>query len=111
MKHANSAISAASECILKGELCIAMCIDQLSQGRSEMSDCLRSVEETVALCRAFLKLASLNSNSTKRLASICLEVCEACSRQCDKHSEHHEECGECSTACKNCVTEFKKLTA
>lgn len=106
-----SAIEASSACILKGRVCINMCVDMLAEGHKEMADCLRSVEETVALCDAFVVLSSLGSASTKKLASICLESCERCAAQCDKHADHHEECKACSEACKACISEFKKLLA
>ncbi|MGJ4747077.1 four-helix bundle copper-binding protein [Leptospira sp. SA-E8] len=106
-----SAIEAASACILKGRICINMCVDMLAEGHKEMADCLKSVEETVALCDAFVVLSSLGSASTKKLASICLESCERCAAQCDKHADHHEECKSCGEACKACISEFKKLLA
>ncbi|EPG75392.1 hypothetical protein LEP1GSC058_2090 [Leptospira fainei serovar Hurstbridge str. BUT 6] len=76
-----------------------------------MSDCLKSVEETVALCNAFIKIASLNSASSTKIAAICLNVCDSCAKQCDKHADHHEECKACADACKACIVEFKKLAA
>ncbi|EQA38048.1 twin-arginine translocation signal/Cys-rich four helix bundle protein [Leptospira inadai serovar Lyme str. 10] len=106
-----SAILASGECVVRGELCIAMCIEALSSGKSELADCLKSVEETVALCNAFIKLGSLNSTSSKKIAAICLNVCESCAKQCDKHADHHEECKACADACKACMVEFKKLAA
>ncbi|TGL58317.1 four-helix bundle copper-binding protein [Leptospira sarikeiensis] len=109
--NAGSAIEAASACILKGRICINMCVDFLAEGHKEMADCLRTVEETTALCEAFVTISSLKSPATKKLASLCLESCERCAAQCDKHADHHEECKACSEACKSCISEFKKLLA
>ncbi len=110
-KVPTNAVEAASQCIVKGQICINMCIDFLEQGHKEMADCLRSVEETTALCDTFIKLSTLKSPSTKKIAAICLDSCERCAAQCDKHADHHEECKECSDACKTCISEFKKILA
>ncbi|TGJ98525.1 four-helix bundle copper-binding protein [Leptospira langatensis] len=106
-----SAAEASTQCILKGKICINMCVDALSEGHTEMADCLRSVEETIALCEAFVTLSSLQSQATKKLASLCIESCERCATQCDKHADHHQECKDCAEACKTCISEFKKLLA
>ncbi|TGJ99386.1 four-helix bundle copper-binding protein [Leptospira semungkisensis] len=106
-----SAAEASAQCIVKGRVCINMCVDVLSEGHTEMADCLRSVEETTALCEAFVTLSSLHSVGTKKLASLCLESCERCAAQCDKHADHHQECKDCAEACRNCIAEFKKLLA
>ncbi|PJZ64730.1 twin-arginine translocation signal protein [Leptospira wolffii] len=110
-KQPVGAIDAAAQCVVKGQICINMCIEFLGEGHQEMADCLRSVEETSALCEAFIKLASRKSPGTKKLASLCLESCERCAIQCDKHADHHQECKDCSDSCKACIEEFKKIIA
>ncbi|PJZ70551.1 twin-arginine translocation signal protein [Leptospira perolatii] len=106
-----SAMQTSADCLVKGELCMKMCVEELSKGDKMLSDCLKSVRETTALCSAFIQIAGQNSPSTKKLAQLCLETCERCAKECDKHAEHHAECKDCGQACKNCISEFKKILA
>lgn len=106
-----SALDAAAQCVVKGRICINMCLDFLGEGHQEMADCLRSVEETSALCEAFVKLAAIKAPGTKKLTELCIESCERCAAQCDKHADHHQECKDCADSCRTCIKEFKKLLA
>ncbi|XDD44613.1 four-helix bundle copper-binding protein [Leptospira sp. WS60.C2] len=103
------AMMAAIHCQLSAEVCLSHCLTELGNGDKSMAACASSTREVISLCDSFVKLASQNSSFTKKLANLCIEVCEACAKECDKHAKHHAVCKECRDSCLACVKELKKV--
>ncbi|MDP3683439.1 MAG: four-helix bundle copper-binding protein, partial [Ignavibacteria bacterium] len=51
-------ISASSDCVQKGQVCLNHCLDLLGQGDKEMAACAKSVNQMLAICGALQQLAS-----------------------------------------------------
>ncbi|MCW7463919.1 four-helix bundle copper-binding protein [Leptospira limi] len=103
------AMMAAIHCQLSAEVCLSHCITELGKGDKAMAACAASTREVISLCDSFVKLASQSSSFTKKLANLCVEVCEACAKECDKHANHHAVCKECRDSCLACAKELKKV--
>ncbi|WP_411821437.1 four-helix bundle copper-binding protein [Leptospira sp. 'Mane'] len=102
-------LMSAIHCKLAAEICLGHCITELAKGDKSLGDCAKSTRETIAACEAFISLASNNSPFTKKMASLCVEICEACAKDCKKHAEHHAVCKECYESCTTCAKEMAKV--
>jgi Cys-rich four helix bundle protein (predicted Tat secretion target) len=112
MKNPNlKLISTASDCIVKGGLCIDHCLMLLADGEKEMAACARSVHQVLALCGALQQMASYQSPQLKALAKVAMEGCKECEDECRKHEKKHAVCHDCAEACAACYKECKAFTA
>lgn len=101
-------IDSASDCIKKGELCISHCVDMMAGGDKTMGPCSKTVRDMLAMCETLVKLATSNSEFTKKHATLCLDVCKKCEDECRKHPKH-KVCMNCAESCKECMEEIKKI--
>lgn len=99
----------AIHCILAAEDCLSHCIELMGNGDKSMGICAATTRDVIASCNAFLSMASQESSFTKKMAALCIEVCEACAKECKKHAEHHEVCKVCMKSCNDCAKEMKKV--
>lgn len=104
-------IEATSDCVVKGQACLAHCLVLLSEGEKEMAACAKSVEQLLAVCGALQNLASHNAPLVKSMAKVALEACQLCEKECRKHERKHAECKACAQSCAECVKECKALAA
>ncbi len=102
-----SLISATSDCVAKGQTCLAHCLVLLGSGDKGMADCAKSVNQMLALCAALQNLAAQNSTLTPALAKITLDACNECEKNCKKHADKHAECKACMEACVECSKQCK----
>jgi len=101
-------VAAASDCVGKGEICLAHCYESLSQGDKSLAACAKSVSELTAVCGALRSLAAQGAPSLAKLAAISLDVCQRCEAECRKHEKMHSECKDCADACATCAAECRK---
>lgn len=104
-------VDALSECINKGEACIAHCLMLLGDGDKSVGACARSVSETLALCEGLRKLAAQGSKRAREVARIAKAACLDCEKECRKHEKKHTHCHNCAEACANCAKECEKFAA
>lgn len=103
-------IAAASECVLKANLCLQHCIVLLGEGDKTMAACAKSSSQVTAICTALQQLASANSKQLPQLAKVAMEICKDCEEECKK-TEKHPECKACKDACAACYKECKTIAA
>lgn len=103
------ALMSAIHCKLAAELCSGHCIAELTKGDKSLGECASSVNEVIAACEAFIKLASQGSAFTKKYAALCEEICTSCAKVCKKHADHHKECKDCMDSCLACAKEMAKV--
>jgi len=101
-------LAATSDCITKGQSCIAHCLVLLADGDKAMAACAQSVNQTIALCSALQSLAAQQSSLVPALAKVTLQACEACEKECRKH-EQHAQCKACAESCVACIKECKAV--
>ncbi len=100
---------AAAHCVEAGQVCLAHCIDLLSNGDTSMKDCAHAVNQMLAFCGAMQNLAAQQSVLLPQLAKICVQACEQCATACKAHINHHAECKACYESCLKCIEECKKI--
>lgn len=103
----SKAMMAAIHCKLNAQICLDHCLVELSKGDKSLAACAMSTKEVITVCDSFIQLASSNSKSLKKLAAVCIDVCEACVKECDKHAKHHDVCKQCKESCLACIKELK----
>ena len=104
-------IQAAADCAQKGDQCLAHCLVLLGNGDKEMAACAKSVNQTIAICRALETLAGQGSKYAASLAKVALDACKECEDECRKHEKKHAECKACADACAACLKQCKALSA
>jgi Cys-rich four helix bundle protein (predicted Tat secretion target) len=100
-------LSAHSECVSKGEVCLSHCLELLATGDKSMGPCAKVVNEMLAVCGAVRDLAAQGAPALSKLAGVCLDVCKRCEAECRKHA--HSQCQDCAAACAACQVECKKI--
>ncbi|MEX8503437.1 MAG: four-helix bundle copper-binding protein [Leptothrix ochracea] len=110
-KPTRALIASASDCVIKGEACLAHCLQLLGDGDKEMAACAQSVNQMLPVCTALQKLASQDSKYLKAYAALAAQVCEDCEKECRKHEKKHDECKACAESCAACLKECKAYAA
>jgi Cys-rich four helix bundle protein (predicted Tat secretion target) len=106
----DSLIAAASDCVLKANICLQHCLVLLGQGDKDMAACAKSSSQAAAICTALQQLASAESKYLPQLAKVAMGICKECEEECKK-TEKHPECKACKEACAACYEECKKIAA
>ena len=92
----------ALDCVGLGEACVAHCIKVLGTGDTSLTDCLITVNAMLPMCAALARFAASDAKRLKELAAVCIDVCDDCAKECEKHTEH-EECKACGEACSSVI--------
>jgi Cys-rich four helix bundle protein (predicted Tat secretion target) len=103
-------IAAASDCVLKANICLQHCIVLMGQGDKGLVACSKSSSQVAAICTALQQLASAESKSLPQLAKVAMDICKDCEEECKK-TEKHPECKACEEACATCYKECKAIAA
>lgn len=101
-------IAAASDCVLKANLCLQHCIVAMGNGEKDLAACAKSSSQVAAICTALQQLASADSKQLPQLAKVAMDICKDCEEECKK-TEKHPECKACKEACAACYKECKAL--
>jgi Cys-rich four helix bundle protein (predicted Tat secretion target) len=99
-------LTAANNCLDKGQRCIAHCLVSFQEGDVALADCASKVHEMQAICSAFSYLLASNSEYINAYAPLCVQACQDCEEECMKHKEHIE-CKACGEACSEIVDQIK----
>lgn len=103
--------TAAADCVVKGQSCLAHCLELLGQGDKAMAECAKAVNQMLAICGALQNLAAQNAPHLPALAKLAQQVCLDCEKACRKHEKKHEECRACAESCAACAKKCKELAA
>lgn len=100
-------LDALAKCLQTGEVCQAHCVEELGKGNVSMATCNKRVHEMLAMCRATLSLAALDSTLLPQAAAVCAAACKACAEACAEHKAHfahgmHLSCKDCMESCQAC---------
>lgn len=96
--------------IKKLDICIAACNFCASACLKEpdvqmMATCISNDIDCAEICRTTAILLARDSKHGKHLLRECIEVCEACAGECNKHDTDH--CKACAKACRECAEACK----
>jgi Cys-rich four helix bundle protein (predicted Tat secretion target) len=96
-------LAASSDCVVKGQLCLAHCLRLLAGGDKSVADCAVQVSQLLALCGALQDLAAQGAPLAIKTAKLALEACTTCAEACKPHVDHHAECKACYLSCLECA--------
>jgi Cys-rich four helix bundle protein (predicted Tat secretion target) len=96
-------IEHATDCVMKGEICAAHCLELFKAGDTSVAECADTVHEMLASCTAMRQLAAYDSKHLKAFVRVCIGVCEDCEKACREHEKEHAECKACADSCADCI--------
>lgn len=103
-------IDAATDCVVKAQICVQHCLVLMGNGEKELAACARISSQTEAMCAALQQMAVAESKYLPQLAKVVMEVCKDCEEECRKFDKH-PECKACGEACTACIKECKSVAA
>ena len=95
-------IDALNNCATECSHCAMACLDE--QDVKMLTTCIKLNIDCAEVCRLTVSLLSRGSQHGHHLLKECIEICEACATECDRHS-HMEHCKKCAAVCRDCVEE------
>lgn len=96
-----------SNCINHCNYCADACLDE--DNVEMMVDCIRTDRTCAAVCAALADVLATNYSNVQGLLNYCIEVCEACAKECGKHE--HDHCQACAEACRKCAEACRAYAA
>lgn len=102
-------VNIVADCIAAGRVCLNHCLRMLGTGNTSMAECSRAVSDMLAICEASESLAAAGSKHLKSLAAVCITACTDCSKACEPHVGHHDECKACKEACDATIEAMKAV--
>jgi hypothetical protein len=90
------------------ERCIKACRNCVKEMGPE-HPCSLCCSDCYNICEYTLD-SDLNNNQLDiQLLDLCINACNFCIVECQKHMEHHKTCAECVIACNRCILECNQF--
>lgn len=102
-----SIIDALNKCISVCNHCSFACLDE--DNLKMLVNCIKLDIDCAAICTLTASLLARGSEHGKHLIKECIEVCNACANECEKHADHHDHCKTCAEACRACIVACTSL--
>ena len=102
-------LEACSHCKQTSNVCIDHCIALVANDDTSIAACLAATRALLPVLDATISLVSADSKHQKAMVSVCLELCNDCRVECEKHAHHHGECKACMESCEQCIATLKKV--
>ena len=100
-------IEALNDCV---QACNACATDDLREDDVQMlTTCIQLDRDCADICAITSAYLSRESEFASALAKQCAIVCDACAKECEKHS-HMDHCKECAEVCRVCSNECRKVS-
>jgi len=108
MEHSTnqSLIDALSHCAAACNFCVSACLDE--QVVTMLTDCIKIDMDCAAICTLTASFVARNSAHARHLLPECVEICNKCATECEKHS-HMEHCKVCAEACRQCAAACEQM--
>ena len=94
-------IDALNNCAAECNHCISACLDEPDV--KMLTTCIKLDIDCAAICSLTASLLARGSAHGEHLMRECIEVCNACAEECEKHAPHMEHCKVCAAACRACA--------
>ncbi|MEP6746133.1 MAG: four-helix bundle copper-binding protein [Bacteroidota bacterium] len=92
-------ITALNNCSTACNFCTAACLGEVDV--KMMVACIKLDIDCAAICSLTANFIARNSVHGKHLLKECVELCNLCATECEKHS-HMQHCKQCAEACRSC---------
>jgi hypothetical protein len=100
-------IDALNNCAIECNHCTTACLDK--QNVNMLVNCIKLDIDCAAICSLTASLLARNSVHGRHLLKECIEVCNDCAAESEKHAHHHEHCKKCAEACRACAEACSSL--
>lgn len=94
------------DCAIECSHCAMACLDE--DDVKMLKHCIKLDLDCAEICRTTASLLSRGSEHGEHLLKECVEICNACAEECEKHS-HMEHCRRCAEECRLCAEECSVL--
>lgn len=94
-------LDALNGCIAACEACVTDCCSH-GQNTSSLGACLLLCRDCSDFCAVTARFTERGSQHAQHLLRECVEICNACADECEKHSDM-ASCKACAEACRRCV--------
>ena len=105
MPHENSkeCIEACLACATICHHCAASCLQE--KDVTHLAGCIQLDIECAAICETTAKVMSINGHLSGELCSLCVDICNRCAGECEKHvqMDHCRECAEAAIIAQGSV--------
>lgn len=108
-----STIDALLDCAAACTSCADSCLSE--EVIDPLRRCIRTNMDCADICEATARVLSrhtgYDANISMAQLQSCVQACQACSSECDKHAGMHEHCRMCAEACRRCESACATLLA
>ncbi|SDK21602.1 protein of unknown function [Catalinimonas alkaloidigena] len=88
-----------ADCVAACNHCATACLEE--DNVKMMASCIRTDLDCAAICSTALGFVNRQSQFTDDLLRQCIEICNACEKECRQHD--HDHCQACADACQACA--------
>jgi len=100
-----SLLQALHSCAAVCNYCASACLGE--DDVKMMARCIKLDIDCADICGLTASLIARGSDHGYHLLKECIEVCDACAEECEKHAKRMEHCKACAEACRECVEECR----
>jgi repressor of nif and glnA expression len=93
-------IDLLNECSVACNHCSVACLDE--SNTSLLVDCIKTDMDCAIICSSAAILLARESDHGVHLLKECIEICNVCAGECEKHL-HHDHCKKCAEVCRRCA--------
>lgn len=97
-------IAILNECAATCRFCSVTSLNE--ETVKSMVSSIKSNLDCSEMCNLLASYLSRNSAHASHLLKECIEICEACATECEKHP-HMDHCRECAETCRKCAEACK----
>lgn len=103
----NACIEACNECAIACNHCATACLRE--DNVKAMARCIALDTDCAAICQLASAAMARGSEQSQAICTLCADICEACGKECGKHSMDH--CQQCAQACRDCAAACRKMAS
>ncbi|WP_310587354.1 four-helix bundle copper-binding protein [Dyadobacter sp. 50-39] len=101
-------IASCEACARACTYCATSCLQE--ENVTHLRKCIRLNLECAAICRAAVKLMTLESDFSAHLCRVCADACNACATECEQHAKMGmDHCRICAEACRLCAANCETM--
>jgi hypothetical protein len=106
-----STVSTIFSCSETCQSCADACLGEPEV--QSLVHCIRTDLDCADICattgRVLLRQTSPDIDLVRSQLQACINACNACATECERHAGHHEHCRICAEKCRECESACKKL--
>ena len=102
MRNYSESMEVLTNCAAACENCVAVSIND-----GKPLSCCSLCMDCADVCTLVFRLEAHNSSFLRSARQLCIEICEACAAECEKHADYHPHCKACMKACRECAEKLR----